>query len=120
MKFFVLLVGIIVLMLFSKNAISQVGKQQKFQIKQLLHLNNRDVDLTYRITEHSKLVAVGLNLSLGLFGVHRLYLGTSPKVPVIYTFTLGGGCIIFLGDLATIIFTKDLEQFTNQTELIMW
>jgi hypothetical protein len=95
-------------------------KHQVDELKKLFHQNKRDVDLSTRITEHSKIVAVGLNLSLGLFGVHRLYLGTSPKVPVIYTFTLGGGCIIFLGDLATIIFTKDLEQFTNQTELIMW
>jgi TM2 domain-containing membrane protein YozV len=95
-------------------------KHQVDELKKLFHQNNRDVDLSARITEHKKWVALGLNVSLGLFGVHRLYLGTSPKVPVIYTFTLGGGGIIFLGDLATIVFTKDLEQFADKPELIMW
>jgi len=90
------------------------------KLKQLFS-TSRNVDLSKRNTEkHSKLVAIGLNLSLGLFGVHRLYLGTSPKVPIIYTFTLGGGGFLMLSDLGVIIFTKDLEQFSNNKQIIMW
>lgn len=70
--------------------------------------------------KHSKLVAAGLNISLGLFGVHRLYLGTSPQVPVIYTLSLGGGGFLVLTDLGVILFTKDLEKFTDNPRVIMW
>jgi TM2 domain-containing membrane protein YozV len=73
-----------------------------------------------RLSEHKKWVAVTLNITLGMFGVHRLYLGTSPKVPVIYTFTLGGGGIIILGDLVAIISAKDLEKYTYDPKVIMW
>ena len=83
--------------------------------------NNRVMELKHRDTEtHSKLVAAGLNISLGLFGVHRLYLGTSPQIPVIYALTLGGGGFLVLSDLGVIIFTKDLEQYSNDPHVIMW
>ena len=67
-----------------------------------------------------KWVAASLNVSLGVFGVHRMYLGTTPQIPVIYTLSAGGGGIIMLVDLGVIIFTKDLEQFENDPSLIMW
>ena len=93
----------------------------KEKIHQVIFEKHRNVDISRRNTEkHSKLVAVGLNLSLGLFGVHRLYLGTSPGIPVIYTFTLGGGGFLMLSDLGVIIFTKDLEKYAYNDKLIMW
>lgn len=102
-------------------ALGQVEKKHQYlQLNKMLHLNDRNVEVTNRITQHSKLVAVGLNLSLGLFGVHRLYLGTSPKIPVIYTFTLGGGGVLLLGDLGALLFTKDIEQYADKQELVMW
>jgi TM2 domain-containing membrane protein YozV len=82
--------------------------------KRTLSFKDRKTD------DHSKLVAASLNVSLGLFGVHRLYLGTSPQVPVIYTLTLGGGGFIMLTDLGVILFTKDLEQFADNPRVIMW
>lgn len=93
--------------------------QHPFEVK--LFPKKRTVKTAFRATEdHSKLVAAGLDLSLGLFGVHRLYLGTSPQVPVIYALTLGGGGFLMLTDLGVIIFTKDLEQFANDPHVIMW
>ncbi len=92
----------------------------KNKLKQRFSVS-RNVDLSKRNTaKHSKLIAIGLNLSLGVFGVHRLYLGTSSKVPIIYTFTLGGGGFLVLSDLGFIIFSKDLEQFANNKQIIMW
>lgn len=97
-----------------KSAIQPIPKLNLFKGK-------RTAQVTHRKTEnHSKLVAAGLDISLGLFGVHRLYLGTSPQVPVIYTLTLGGGGFLVLSDLGVILFTKDLEQFADDPHVIMW
>ncbi|MFT5602130.1 MAG: TM2 domain-containing membrane protein YozV [Flavobacteriales bacterium] len=102
---------------------SQVGFSQRMDAPQYKteSTKHRNVVLSKKRTEkHSKAVAAALNISLGLFGVHRLYLGTSPQVPVIYTLTLGGGGVLMLSDLGVILFTKDLEQFANDPSVIMW
>ena len=102
-------------------ALGQRENRFKDKVHQTLFTEQRNVDISNRKTnDHSKLVAVGLNISLGLFGVHRLYLGTSPGIPVIYTFTLGGGGFLMLSDLGVIIFTKDLEQFANNPNAVLW
>jgi TM2 domain-containing membrane protein YozV len=112
---------IIILLLALSNAFFSQRENKFFHKIENLLTSNRNVDISQRKTEkHSKLVAAGLNVSLGLFGVHRLYLGTSPQIPVIYTFTLGGGGFLMLSDLGVIIFTKDLEQFSNSEKVIMW
>jgi TM2 domain-containing membrane protein YozV len=68
-----------------------------------------------------KVNAVLLAIGLGPFGVHRLYLGTHPRVPVIYTLTLGGGLgILPLTDIIAIIATKDLSKFIGNDRVIMW
>jgi hypothetical protein len=82
----------------------------------ILHINKTND----RLSEPKKWVAVTLNVTLGMFGVHRLYLGTSPQVPVIYTFTLGGGGIIIIGDLIAILSAKDLEKYAANPKVIMW
>lgn len=113
---------IIILSLFLTTV---VASAQRFAILPMpkfeLFKGKRALDLNHRRTEnHSKLVAASLDLTLGLFGVHRLYLGTSPQVPVIYTLSLGGGGFLVLSDLGVIIFTKDLEQFADDPHVIMW
>jgi TM2 domain-containing membrane protein YozV len=70
--------------------------------------------------ENPRLVAIALDLSLGLLGVHRLYLGTSVKVPVIYTLTCGGGCVLWLVDLGLLVFTKDITPYMDNPNLFMW
>ncbi len=71
--------------------------------------------------KHQKLKAVLLTIFLGHFGVHRIYLGTSPNVPVVYSLTLGGGLgLLPLVDLVTILGTKDLSKFQNSDKVFMW
>ena len=70
--------------------------------------------------EHNKWVAAGLDLSLGMFGVHRLYLGTEVQVPVMYTLTLAGGGILMLADLGLILLSKDIETYANSSHIFMW
>ena len=62
-----------------------------------------------------------LTVGLGLFGVHRMYLGTDMKVPIIYVLTLGGGLgVLPLIDLLAILFTKDLEPYKDNDKVFMW
>lgn len=68
-----------------------------------------------------KLKAVVLTIFLGHFGVHRIYLGTTASVPVVYSLTLGGGLgLLPLVDLIVILTSKDLEQYSNNDRVIMW
>jgi hypothetical protein len=70
--------------------------------------------------ENKRWVAAALTLTLGPFGVHRLYLGTHYRVPVIYSLTFGCFFILPIIDLGVILFTKDLEKYQNNPRLIMW
>lgn len=71
-------------------------------------------------SENPRLVAIALDLSLGLFGMHRLYLGTDVRVPAAYTLTFGGGGVLWLVDLALLIGSKDIEKFKNNPHFFMW
>ena len=70
--------------------------------------------------ENPRLVAIALDLTLGLFGMHRLYLGTDVKVPVAYTLTFGGGGVLWLVDLVLLISSPDIESYKNNPHLFMW
>ncbi len=68
-----------------------------------------------------KVTAVLLTIALGPFGVHRLYLGTDAKVPVIYTLTLGGGLgVLPLLDIIAILSSPSIEDYVNNTKVVMW
>ena len=70
--------------------------------------------------ENTRLVAGVLAAVLGPFGAHRLYLGTTPKVAIVYGLTFGGFGVLPLIDLGHIIFTKDPDRFRNNGQVIMW
>jgi TM2 domain-containing membrane protein YozV len=57
----------------------------------------------------------------GIVGLHRIYLGTKPYVPVAYIGTLGGIFgIIPLIDFCAILFNKEITQFENNGKVLMW
>jgi TM2 domain-containing membrane protein YozV len=71
--------------------------------------------------ENTKLIAALLALTLGPFGVHRMYLGTELRVPVFYTLTLGGGLgILPLIDFFYIILSKDEGVLNENGNIFMW
>jgi TM2 domain-containing membrane protein YozV len=82
--------------------------------------NNRKIIQKLRTFDNQRAVAIGLDVSLGLFGVHRMYLGTDLKVPVIYTATIGGGGVLWLIDLGLLVAVKDLTPFKNHPNVFMW
>ncbi|MGZ4034424.1 MAG: hypothetical protein ACXVPU_18120 [Bacteroidia bacterium] len=57
----------------------------------------------------------------GFMGAHRVMLGTSPWVPVVYVATFGG-CfgLLPLIDFCVITFSKDIEQYENNPHVFMW
>lgn len=71
-------------------------------------------------TKHERLVAIGLNVSLGMLGVHRMYLGTEVKVPVAYACTVGGIGVLWVTDLVILVGTKDYESLKNNPHVFLW
>jgi TM2 domain-containing membrane protein YozV len=57
----------------------------------------------------------------GIVGLHRIYLGTKPYVPVAYIASLGGVFgILPLIDFFAIIFDKNFDRFENNGKVFMW
>jgi len=97
---------------FGRNSSLKEVSQEKF--------NNRKIVQKLRTLDNQRAVAIVLDVSLGLFGVHRMYLGTDLKVPVIYTATIGGGGVLWLVDLGLLIAVKDLAPFKDNPNVFMW
>ncbi|HRH37809.1 MAG TPA: TM2 domain-containing protein [Flavobacteriales bacterium] len=70
--------------------------------------------------ENTRLIGSVLAVLAGPFGAHRLYLGTTPKVAIIYGLTFGGFGILALLDLGHLLFSKDLESYRNSDRVFMW
>lgn len=68
----------------------------------------------------SRALAAALAVTLGPFGAHRLYLGTTPKVPLLYGLTFGGFGVLVLIDLGHILFTRDLSSYQDSRQVLMW
>lgn len=82
--------------------------------------NISNSEKTFKYRESKRFVAAVLCLALGPFGMHRLYLGTSPKVAAAYSVTLGGIGIIPAVDFLLITFSKDISRFKENDKVIMW
>lgn len=57
----------------------------------------------------------------GIIGLHRIYLGTKPYVPLVYIATLGGaaGIVPFI-DFIVLLLEKDISKYENNPSIIMW
>jgi TM2 domain-containing membrane protein YozV len=90
-----------------------------------IFINKKNIGNSFSNSEvrpkYRKVKAALLAVLLGHFGVHRIYLGTSPNVPVVYSVTLGGGLgILPLIDLIAILKSKDLDEFKDSKKVFMW
>lgn len=57
----------------------------------------------------------------GIVGLHRIFLGTKPYVPVVYIASLGGIFgVLPLVDFFVICFDKNFEEYLNNGKVLMW
>lgn len=57
----------------------------------------------------------------GIVGLHRIYLGTKPHVPVVYIGTFGGVFgLLPLIDFCALAFDKDFEHYQQNGQVFMW
>ena len=74
-------------------------------------------------SNRKKIIASALAFPIpgGILGLHRIYLGTKPYVPLIYILTLGGGLLILpMIDFCVLISNKDISRFENHPGIFMW
>ncbi|MEO6426064.1 MAG: TM2 domain-containing protein [Bacteroidia bacterium] len=57
----------------------------------------------------------------GIVGLHRIYLGTAPYVPVAYIASLGGifGVLPFI-DFCVLLLDKDEKRYIENKKVFMW
>lgn len=76
-----------------------------------------------KIKKRKKLIAalLAFPVPFGIIGLHRIYLGSKPYIPLIYIGTLGGcvGIIPFI-DFIVLCLEKDITKYCNNSNLIMW
>lgn len=82
--------------------------------------NLNDTVLIKNSVFKKKLTAISLAIALGPLGMHRLYLGTDFRVPVVYSITLGAFGVLPLIDIIAILSTKDLSKYENNPKIMMW
>jgi TM2 domain-containing membrane protein YozV len=73
-------------------------------------------------THHKhKLIAAVLAFPLGIFGLHRIYLGAAKATPLIYIATVGGlfGVLPFI-DFVLIVLCKDINTYAYNPHTFMW
>jgi len=83
-------------------------------IFQLFHKKQK---LNKRITA----AVLAFPFPFGMVGLHRIYLGTKPHVPVVYIASFGGVCgILPLIDFFMITFSKDFDTYRDNGKVFMW
>lgn len=65
--------------------------------------------------------ALAFPVPFGFLGIHRIYLGTKPFIPVVYVGTLGGCAgILPMIDFVTLVSNKDISRFQANPRIFMW
>lgn len=98
--------------IFSEQMVVQDKKPNP--IFQLFHKKQK---LNKRITA----AVLAFPFPFGIVGLHRIYLGTKPHVPVVYIATLGGVFgILPLIDFLAITFDKNFDHYRDNGKVFMW
>jgi len=94
-------------------------KKYKHYKKTAFKIKNKN--FTEKTKEKTKGGAILMAILTGPIGGHRIYLGTTPFVPIVYALTLGGGMGLLPAiDLIVILLSKDLNNYENNPNIFMW
>jgi TM2 domain-containing membrane protein YozV len=75
-----------------------------------------------RLNKRITAAVLAFPFPFGIVGLHRIYLGTKPYVPVAYVASLGGvfGILPFI-DFCVIVFDqKNFEHYKDNGQVFMW
>lgn len=74
-----------------------------------------------RLNKRITAAVLAFPFPFGMVGLHRIYLGTKPYVPVAYIASLGGvfGILPFI-DFCAIAFDKDFDYYRDNGKVLMW
>jgi TM2 domain-containing membrane protein YozV len=79
--------------------------------------------LRHKQKKNKKVVAalLAFPFPFGIVGLHRIYLGCAPYVPVAYIGSLGGvfGILPFI-DFCVLLLDKDIDRYINNKKIFMW
>jgi len=102
--------------LLDANAIT-TGFENNHKPNPILHL------LKKRQKKNKRVVAaiLAFPFPFGIVGLHRIYLGTAPYVPVVYIGTFGGviGILPFI-DFCVLLLDKDFDRYLDNKKVFMW
>jgi len=74
-----------------------------------------------RLNKQITAAVLAFPFPFGIVGLHRIYLGTKPYVPVAYIASLGGVFgILPLIDFFAITFDKDFDHYRDNGKVFMW
>ena len=128
--------GFFIFFLFFLLATSRLsGRENSFGLTQL-NFNSKTIEtkkllrphpllfkFRARVRNNKKYVAAALAFPFpfGIVGLHRIYLGCQPYVPVAYIGTVGGGFgVLPFIDFCAILSHKDIDTYVNNKKVFMW
>jgi len=98
-----------------------------FQSEQISLFKNRPSPLFRKFHDKQKrnqkitAAVLAFPFPFGIVGLHRIYLGCPPYVPVVYIGTLGGVFgVLPLIDFFVIVIDKNTENYVNNQQVFMW
>lgn len=93
------------------------AKQSKFFLR-LMKMQEKD---STGKNNHIIAAALAFPFPFGLVGLHRIYLGCPPYVPVVYIATLGGVFgVLPLIDCCVLLANKNIKKYVNNKKVFMW
>lgn len=128
------IIPFIFLVLFQTKAVcSEISLQQNFILSNLNEIELIEINqerplpnlqkFLIKLQRKRKITAAALAFPLpfGIIGLHRLYLGTQPYVPLVYIATVGGAFgILPIVDFAVILGKKDISELMDNKNVFMW
>lgn len=75
-----------------------------------------------QLSEKDPIVAILLDIIVGGFGIHRVYLGGRPSLILIYFITCGGifGIVPLVDLIVLVINYDDISAYIDNDKFIMW
>lgn len=75
-----------------------------------------------RLNKRITAAVLAFPFPFGIVGLHRIYLGTKPYVPVAYVASLGGvfGILPFIDFCAIVFDRKNFEHYKDNGQVFMW